>query len=497
MTTDRRPHPFRALSVALAAIALVHACVLPIAGGVAQASVGDAMENYFEDMGAAANVTGPTAYQGQSAGYYSMGNVFVRFPQKNLNVANVQLPSLRAGCGGIDVFTGSFSFISAAELVALLKAIANNALGFAFKLAIDTLCPECGKVMAELQTYAQMMNNYTMNSCEMAQGIVGGVWPRSERASATICQAIGTKEGIFSDWARARQQCTAEGNTVAEGAKGNPEYDDVNYGLPRNFTWSIIKKSPFFSTGGAIDADKRELAEYVMTLVGTIIFVPPTETTPGTFRPINGDTSSNLVTALVDGTAAGPTVQILRCDPGEADDACLNPTTQTLSIPASQGLRAQVDSLIEEMSVAIKTDSPVSTSAQGLLQIASLPLYKMLAVNAAHSQGADMLDRAVMAEVVAIDILFFVLDALMTEVGKTRAEFQAADEETLKAWHDQFFNVRDTLLRKQGNTAQRIAAINSLMARTQHLEASLAANLSPGMSASVSWAINARQRSVN
>jgi conjugative transfer pilus assembly protein TraH len=490
-------HPLRLLSVAAAALALMNAALVPLANGVAKANVGDAMEGYFDDMGAAANVTGPTAYQGQSAGYYSMGNVFVRFPQKNLNVANLQLPSLKAGCGGIDIFTGSFSFISAAELVALLKAIANNALGFAFKLAIDTLCPECGKVMAELQTYAQMMNNYTMNSCEMAQGIVGGVWPRSERASQTICQAIGTKEGVFSDWARGRQRCADEAKTVSEGARGNPEYDDVNYGLPRNFTWSVLKRSPFFSVGGSITPEKRELAEYVMTLVGTIIFVPPTGDAPGDFRPFNGDTSSALVTALVDGTAGGPTVSILRCDAGEPEDACLNPTTQTLAIPASQGLRAQVIALIDEMTAAIKTDTPVSTDAQGLLQIASLPLYKMLAVNAAHSRGANMLDSDVMAEVVSIDILFFVLDALMTEVAKSRQEFQAADEETLRTWHAQFVAVRETLLQKQGNTAQRITAINSLMARTQHLEASLAANLSPGMSASVNWSMSARQRSVN
>jgi conjugative transfer pilus assembly protein TraH len=193
VTTDRRPRPLRTLSLALAALALIHASAIPLVGGMAKANVGDAMEDYFDDMGAAANVTGPTAYQGQSAGYYSMGNVFVRFPQRNVSVANVQLPSLRAGCGGIDIFTGSFSFISAAELVALLKAIANNAVGFAFKLAIDTLCPECGKVMAELQTYAQMMNNYMMNSCETAQDIVGGIWPRSERSASLRRNLIGAK----------------------------------------------------------------------------------------------------------------------------------------------------------------------------------------------------------------------------------------------------------------------------------------------------------------
>ena len=46
------------------------------------ANVGDSMDRFMDDMGAAANVTGPSAFEGQSAGYYSLGNVWTRFPQK-------------------------------------------------------------------------------------------------------------------------------------------------------------------------------------------------------------------------------------------------------------------------------------------------------------------------------------------------------------------------------------------------------------------------------
>lgn len=97
----------------------------------AQAGVGDEIVSFFNDMGASANATG-VAYQGQSAGYYSLGSVWARFPQKSVYPANIQLPKVRAGCGGIDIFSGSFSFINMAEFVANLKAIANNAIGFAF-----------------------------------------------------------------------------------------------------------------------------------------------------------------------------------------------------------------------------------------------------------------------------------------------------------------------------------------------------------------------------
>src|SRR3546814_7378380 len=96
--------------------------------GTARADVASEMNSFFSDVGGAANVTGPSAFQGQSAGYYSLGNVWTRFPQKSVQPFNLQLPSARAGCGGIDLFSGSFYFINASEIIAMLKATANNAL---------------------------------------------------------------------------------------------------------------------------------------------------------------------------------------------------------------------------------------------------------------------------------------------------------------------------------------------------------------------------------
>src|SRR3546814_153053 len=75
--------------------------------GTAHADVASEMNSFFSDAGGAANVTGPSAFQGQSAGYYSLGNVWTRFPQKSVQPFNLQLPSARAGCGGIDLLLRS------------------------------------------------------------------------------------------------------------------------------------------------------------------------------------------------------------------------------------------------------------------------------------------------------------------------------------------------------------------------------------------------------
>ena len=78
----------RTIALALAATSMVAAPLV----APASANVGNSMDRFMDDMGGAANVTGPTAFEGQSAGYYSMGNVWTRFPQKTTNIANLQLP---------------------------------------------------------------------------------------------------------------------------------------------------------------------------------------------------------------------------------------------------------------------------------------------------------------------------------------------------------------------------------------------------------------------
>src|SRR3546814_1617626 len=76
----------------------------------------------------------------------------------------------------------------------MLKATANNALGFAFKLAIDSVSPEIGKVMDEFSQKAQLLNQMNISSCETAQALVGGIWPQMETTRATICEAVRSEE---------------------------------------------------------------------------------------------------------------------------------------------------------------------------------------------------------------------------------------------------------------------------------------------------------------
>ena len=468
----------------IAALATASLTIAPVS-----ANVGDSMDRFMDDMGGAANVTGPTAFEGQSAGYYSLGNVWTRFPQKTTNIANLQLPSARAGCGGIDIFAGSFSFINASEIVAMLKAVANNAVGFAFSLAIDTVCPECSKIMQEFSQKAQLMNNLNINSCEMAQGLVGGIWPKGDLADKAICEAIGNSEGIFTDYAAAKHGCGTKGQRDSTNDAAGADYADVHPGVARNYTWHILKKSAFFNPNGTFD---RELAEYAMTLIGTIIYMPPGDNAPGKFVPFAGDASSTLVTALLDGTS-GQTIKVFDCDePGQ----CLDPSFRNMSLATSKAIRPRVAALITSMVEAIRTDTAIGNAEKELLQVASVPLYKILTVQAAYGRGMPTDDRETLAEIASVDLLFAVLERIVGEAGRSMSSFIGADEAKLTMWQGQMSEVRRALADRQSNSQVKVSAIMQIIEKTAMIENMLSASMSPSMAAALDWSRAVQNRSL-
>ena len=65
----------------------------------ARADVLSEMQSFWQ--GAAVNTTGPTAIDGQASGHWTLGNLYMRAPVRSEQIATVNLPSFRAGCGGI------------------------------------------------------------------------------------------------------------------------------------------------------------------------------------------------------------------------------------------------------------------------------------------------------------------------------------------------------------------------------------------------------------
>src|SRR2546423_15603476 len=72
--------------------------------------------NMFNNLGAIGNYTAPGAFKGQTFNTYAGGSLYLRSPNKTYQLAAIQFPSAKGGCGGIDLFCGSFLHTSAIEV---------------------------------------------------------------------------------------------------------------------------------------------------------------------------------------------------------------------------------------------------------------------------------------------------------------------------------------------------------------------------------------------
>jgi conjugative transfer pilus assembly protein TraH len=197
--------------------ALITAGVVFLAGLVAlpaQADVNGDLNGFFGSLGYSGNVSQAQAWQGQAAGYFSGGSVYLRNPVKNVQLISMQLPSLNAGCGGIDAYLGSFSMISGEEIQRFVKQIMSNAAGYAFDLALQTMVPELKQAKDFLQKLANDVNSMNMSSCQAAQGIIGGLWPVTQVSQQKICQDIRAKPICLPTGRRPVRAAPSEGRVT-------------------------------------------------------------------------------------------------------------------------------------------------------------------------------------------------------------------------------------------------------------------------------------------
>lgn len=303
------------------------------------ADINSDLGNFFNGLGFATNTTAPNVYQGQQAGYYTGGSLFARDSVRDVQIAEIDLPSFRSGCGGIDLFTGGFSFINSQNLVNTMQNVINNAKGYAFNLALESATPEIANAMKYMNTLASDINKMNINSCETAAGLVGSVWPKTHEAQQQVCQDIGTNSGIFGDYAAAHQGCGAEGQMTNTLNQASGPYKNLVL-KNGNMAWKALMQNGFLQSDPA-------LAEFFMSLSGTIIINNPgnSDNSNQQYKVLASLASDqSLLKALLHGGAA----KIYQCDDTSVD-GCLNPAVSTVQISQDEALETQVTKLLNDM----------------------------------------------------------------------------------------------------------------------------------------------------
>lgn len=314
------------------------------------------------------NVTSGGAYKDQTAGYYTGGSLSTRNQVRNAQVATVQMPGFRAGCGGIDLWGGGFSHISADQLVAMLRNIGSSAASYAFMLAVQTVSPQIYNIMNELNALATQINQTNINSCEAAATMLGGVWPKTDQSSKHLCQAMGTNLGHFSDWSAARQGCGAKGDRgrILALKDSNPAYKDMFTG-EFNLVWKAIQANAFLSRD-------KQLAQLFMTLVGSLIVRKSGDSYEVITLPAHADREDVLASLM-----QGGKTPMYDCQ----DEGCLQPDLKEIILSETHALLNKTHLVLESLINKIYDDTEPTQEEKDFLNSTRLPVYKMLNVTTA------------------------------------------------------------------------------------------------------------------
>jgi len=440
------------------------------------ADVGSDMNNFFTDMGYASNVTPPGVYEGQAAGYFTGGGLVMRAPSRNYQLASMQAPSYRAGCSGVDLYGGGFSYINSAQLVAALRNVGQNAASYAFMLGLRVISPQISNVLEWVREKAEMINKLNINSCEAAADLVGSFVGLDAKENS---QCVLTRYGNGDSMEEARQACGAGGQRNSTLASSSLNSVAFTRG---NIAWRVMWSNMF------LRSDKR-LMEMMMNLSGTVIIDKDlnNENSPTNviaLPSILNTQRAELLNALLDGSQS---VDIQGCVNDSTDMSCTSLTTKTVGLGVNNGLKDRVQLIMTSIADKIRNRQTLTTTELGLLGATKIPIYKILNVASAMSDTVAGSQADKYSDIVAKDIMFAYINDLLDMVVSSTAgtPFMKSDEG--KSYMEGIAEARQQVALLKSENFEELSRYVDLIRETQLYERMLVATMSPALAESLRY----------
>ena len=176
---------------------------------------------------------------------------------------------------------------------------------------------------------------------------------------------------------------------------------------------------------------------------------------------------------------------VYRCDTA---NLCLNPSLGTVTIPANRGFRARVAELLRDLVDAVRTDTAPPAAALGLVNLTTLPVYRV--ANAAAAYRGAVIDQEMdaLAEAVALDVMQVWITDLHRTVEERAGTLDIADGEQLQKWREGLRANRVALARHRHQGLQRLNTALAVVEKLRLIETELAGALSADLRAALAFA---------
>jgi conjugative transfer pilus assembly protein TraH len=402
-----------------------------------RADVAADLTKFVDSIGGAATSTPASIYKGQSRGYINGGRLFVRTPQTSIKAFSYKAPKFTAGCGGIDAFAGSMSFIDAAEFINALKKVATSS-SYYMMLGLRTISSQIANTMEKNMSWLQDKIGFDMNSCEMAANVVGAGMDffNDNGRSQNVC-IVQTMESTGVDYSSAKESCGTGGGGKID--TNTTESRELSF-ITGNLIWVIMFDADMFK-------NDIEMKKVVMSLVGTVI-KNDTKKVAGTDKIVDRDTdtktntihkppivlaSGGILSAILGG---GKFVGYDCSDNTDDKYGCLDVKNKTWKIKYADSLYAKTEAALFRIynSILDRTD-PANDDLDYVAQT-SIPTMRILrtaAVMSKNGMGKQIIDDY--AEQIAIELLTaYVSNIAYSVTAYSYKNGLGKDAKTVRSW---------------------------------------------------------------
>src|SRR3546814_9883409 len=130
--------------------------------------------------------------------------------------------------------------------------------------------------------------------------------------------------------------------------------------------------------------------------------------------------------------------------------------------------------LIQSMSDKVRSNAALTTGDKNLLGVASIPLYKFVAVQAASGVNLSPGELNSFAEVTAIDLLNSIVQRMLDQVASGQSNnSNQADSENLRQFNEQLARVRQRLFERESTVNQRVTRTFEIVDRAMLIASTL------------------------
>lgn len=335
------------------------------------ASISNDMQKVFNDLSFRATMTDAGVYKSQSVGIVTGGSLSLRTMNSfNPPLWSVKPPHIKAGCGGIDIFFGAFQYIDPQEFVDMLKNIGASAVGYAFKLGLEAVCPTCNQVLADLANFANQLASMGQNSCQagaMLSNMILGDAVASAQKSREDCVSQKRQQGLSEP--EIRKACNNFLENIANEAR------DFTQKLRSN----TLDRLPAMTLPGSVVETAlsplagmdEETKTVIRSITGDIVLIADPNA--------NSDGGSALKHQWYE-----PTIKLADLMYGNPDAEFLvySPDIYKMSQEKkgylNQGFKVKIYNLLNQIAAEIKSGTPLTAQEKQFIEICPFPVLSLL-----------------------------------------------------------------------------------------------------------------------